>query len=58
MLLEFKKKAYENVIEGVRRRYPFRKIEPFFTRDDNDEIACYDADNNNTVYIIHDYASP
>lgn len=43
---------------GLRTRYPNRSLVPFASRADNDDVACFDADNPEIVYLIHDYASP
>ncbi|NDW53265.1 hypothetical protein [Aliiroseovarius sp. PrR006] len=44
-------------LAGLRQRYPDRKLIPFARRQDNDDTACWDQQDNNTVYIIHDFAS-
>jgi hypothetical protein len=44
---------------GLKERYPDRKLVPFARRQDNDDVACWDlAKGGGTVTIIHDYASP
>lgn len=45
-------------IEGLRDRYPKRKLFPFARRDDNDDIACWEENKPGKVVIIHDFASP
>ena len=42
---------------GLKERYPDRALVPFATRQDNDDIACFDIDKNN-VSVVHDFASP
>lgn len=44
--------------EGLARRYPSRDLFPFAYRQDNDDIACWSKDSGETVFIIHDFASP
>lgn len=44
-------------IEGLKKRYPTRKLIPFARRDDNDDIACFEVDKEDKVQIIHDFAS-
>ena len=41
--------------EGVKKRYPNRKLIPFARREDNDDLACFDESMK--VVIIHDFAS-
>ena len=42
---------------GLRKRYEKRSLVPFATRQDNDDVACWDIDTAK-VAIIHDFASP
>src|SRR5688500_8899490 len=42
---------------GLRERYPTRTLVPFAERQDNDDVACWDADHGG-VTIVHDFASP
>jgi len=44
-------------IEGLKRRYPARRLIPFARRDDNDDIACFEIGKGEKVEIIHDFAS-
>lgn len=44
-------------IQGLKERYPKRQLIPFARRGDNDDIACFDAENIGVVHIIHDFAS-
>lgn len=46
-----------NRMNGLKQRYPNRKLIPFATRDDCDDIACFDIKQDKKVFIIHDYAS-
>ena len=47
----------EDRINGLRRRYPSRKLIPFARRDDCDDIACFEIGKGDRVQIIHDLAS-
>lgn len=42
---------------GLRERYSSRSLIPFAVRQDNDDVACWDADAGKVV-IVHDFASP
>lgn len=42
---------------GLCERYPGRRLVPFATRQDNDDVACWDLDRASVV-IVHDFASP
>ena len=44
--------------EGLRSRYPARKLIPFARRYSNDDVACFGIITGEQVLIIHDYASP
>lgn len=47
--------------DGLKDRYPSRIVVPFARRNDNDDIACFDASvpsDDPIVVIIHDFASP
>lgn len=45
--------------EGLRERYRDQAYVPFAARQDNDDIACWDAARGNqVVVIVHDLASP
>jgi hypothetical protein len=50
-------KALRDTLSGLSIRYPERRLIPFARRQDNDDIACWEAEAI-TVYIIHDFASP
>lgn len=43
-------------INGLKARYPSRKLIPFARRDDCDDIACFEVGKGNCVQIIHDFA--
>lgn len=42
--------------EGIQKRYANRDLVPFARREDNDDVACFDRQQD--VVIIHDFASP
>jgi hypothetical protein len=42
---------------GLQKRYDKRRLVPFATRQDNDDVACWDVDVDKVV-IVHDFASP
>ncbi|MBD3920938.1 hypothetical protein H8B09_19385 [Paenibacillus sp. PR3] len=44
--------------EGLKNRYPKRKLVPFAERIDNDDVACFELGKDDQIQIIHDYASP
>lgn len=44
-------------LNGLRERYPSRKLIPFAKRDDNDDIACFEIGKDESVQIIHDFSS-
>jgi hypothetical protein len=44
--------------KGLADRYPGRALIPFARRQDNDDVACWDAHRGREVLIIHDYADP
>lgn len=43
--------------EGLKDRYPSRKVFPFARRADNDDVACWEKNSYPQVTIIHDYAN-
>lgn len=45
-------------MKGLKQRYPTRDLVPFARRDDNDDVACFERGKNESVVIIHDFASP
>ena len=51
------KEQVEVRINGLKNRYPKRKLIPFAKRDDRDDIACFEVGKGNKVQIIHDFAS-
>lgn len=42
---------------GIKNRYPSRKLIPFARREDNDDVACWEVNKPGKVIIIHDFAS-
>jgi hypothetical protein len=42
---------------GLAQRYPERQLVPFARRQDNDDIACWQAPATEQVFVIHDFAS-
>jgi len=42
--------------QGLRKRYPDRKLILFAIRQDNDDVACWDIEQGN-VAVVHDFAS-
>lgn len=42
---------------GLLERFPDRELVPFARRDDNDDVACWDATGGNQVFVIHDFSS-
>ena len=42
---------------GLKKRYPKKELIPFARREDNDDVACWQKDNPNIIYIIHDFSS-
>lgn len=42
---------------GLRERYPDRELVPFASRQDRDDVACWDGQPDRVV-VIHDFASP
>jgi hypothetical protein len=44
---------------GLQERFPARSLVPFACRQDNDDVACWDLDQEfGRVVVVHDYASP
>jgi hypothetical protein len=43
--------------EGLRERYPSRKLFAFAARSDCDDVACWENGKNNQVSVVHDFAS-
>lgn len=50
-------KPLRDAMAGLAQRYPDRKLIPFARRQDNDDVACWQAGSNEEVFIIHDFAS-
>lgn len=47
-----------NRVKGLHERYPARQLVPFARRDDNDDIACWEKDEGEKVFVLHDFAAP
>jgi hypothetical protein len=43
--------------EGLKKRYPDRRLFAFAARFDNDDIACWEEARPDRVLILHDFAS-
>lgn len=44
---------------GLAQRFPGRRLVPFAIRQDNDDVACWDLEQEaGRVAVIHDFASP
>lgn len=43
---------------GLKLRYPTRALVPFASRQDNDDLACWDLSEPGRVVIVHDFARP
>jgi hypothetical protein len=41
----------------LKERYPKRQLVPFARRDDSDDIACFEIGKEDTIQLIHDFAS-
>ncbi|MDR2889361.1 MAG: hypothetical protein LBV33_05920 [Lachnospiraceae bacterium] len=44
-------------MSGLDKRYPQRVLIPFARRGDCDDIACFEAGQGQSVFVIHDFAS-
>lgn len=44
-------------LNGLQSRYPSQLAIPFAYRQDNDDVACFDAVRAEAVVVIHDFAS-
>lgn len=49
-------KDIENRYAGLQERYKKRILIPFARRWDNDDVACFDVNYPQKVFIIHDFA--
>lgn len=45
-----------NHLRGLQQRYAGRRLLPFARREDNDDIACWEAGKGPEIFIIHDFA--
>jgi hypothetical protein len=50
-------KALRDTKAGLEQRYPDRRLVPFARRQDNDDVACWQAGESEGVFVIHDFAS-
>jgi hypothetical protein len=46
------------IVSGLRERYPDRGLVPFARRQDNDDVACWEGEQGEAVFTVHDFASP
>ncbi len=44
--------------ESLKKNYPDRNLVPFFCRQDNDDIACWEKGEESKVIVIHNFAYP
>jgi len=44
-------------MRGLQERYPGRMLVAFARREDNDDVACWEAGGGGKVIVIHDFAS-
>lgn len=42
---------------GLSQRYLEQALVPFARREDNDDVACWDAQSGDQVFIVHDHSS-
>jgi hypothetical protein len=49
--------ALRELSSELARRYPTRALVPFARRQDNDDVACWEA-GSEAVHIVPDFASP
>ena len=47
----------QRCFDGLKERYPSRNLVPFAARIDNDDVACWDKNEPDKVFIVHDFAS-
>lgn len=52
-----KGEALRDTKAGLAQRYPDRRLIPFAYRQDNDDVACWQAGESESVFVIHDFAS-
>ena len=43
--------------QGLKNRYPNRRLVPLARREDNDDVACWDL-STGKISIVHDFAAP
>jgi len=49
---------YVAFFKSLKKNYPERELVPFFRRQDNDDVACWERGRGSGVVIIHNFASP
>lgn len=45
-------------LRGIRDRYQNEKLLPFACHEITDDVACFEEESGNKVFIIHDYSYP
>lgn len=50
-------KQATGIYNGMKERYPNRKLIPFAKRTDNDDTACFEIGKEGTIQLIHDFAT-
>ena len=45
-------------LAGLAKRYPGSELVPFARRIDCDDVACWERDAGETIFVVHDFASP
>jgi hypothetical protein len=45
-------------LEGIKKRYPEKKLFPFARRDCSDDIACWEENFGEKVIVMHDFTDP
>ncbi len=51
-------RQFNTWIEGIRERYPHRKLIPFAVKCYNDDVACYEIGKGETIQVVHDFGAP
>lgn len=42
---------------GINQRFPNKSLVPFARREDNDDVACWQPNDIDSVYVIHDFST-
>lgn len=50
-------KQATGIYNGMKERYPNRKLIPFAKRTDNDDTACFEIGKESTIQLIHDFTT-